>query len=130
MKQQHQIRKIISIILLSLLTGSFIYADPPSKPTPASSEGTVFKTTETPVPDTRNEPTPTNPDYQMNGDVNMDNRIDIIDALLISQYYVGLDPENFKNPAVANVNGDDKIDIIDALLVAQYYVGIISGFYV
>jgi hypothetical protein len=61
------------------------------------------------------------------GDVNDDGNIDIVDALLIAQYYVGLNPSNFdQSRADANCNG--TIDIVDALLVAQYYVGLISEF--
>ncbi|MBN2533062.1 MAG: hypothetical protein JXB88_09225 [Spirochaetales bacterium] len=61
------------------------------------------------------------------GDVNNDNTVDIIDALLTAQYYVGLEPPGF-NPDNADVNCDAKIDILDALLIAQYYVGLISEF--
>ena len=60
------------------------------------------------------------------GDVNSDGGIDIVDALLIAQYYVGLYPENFDQEA-ADVKGDGTIDIIDALLIAQYYVGLITS---
>lgn len=60
------------------------------------------------------------------GDVNADGFIDVIDALLIAQYYVGMDVDL---PAIENadVNADNAIDIIDALLVAQYYVGLIDS---
>jgi rhamnogalacturonan endolyase len=61
------------------------------------------------------------------GDVNNDGSIDIVDALLTAQYYVGLNPGNF-NPAHADTNCDGSVDIVDALLIAQYYVGLISGF--
>ncbi|MBN1575505.1 MAG: hypothetical protein JW913_03080, partial [Chitinispirillaceae bacterium] len=61
------------------------------------------------------------------GDVNGDGGIDIVDALLIAQYYVGLDPAGFI-PGNADVNCDGSIDIVDALLVAQYYVGLIQSF--
>ncbi|MBN2532201.1 MAG: cellulase family glycosylhydrolase, partial [Spirochaetales bacterium] len=61
------------------------------------------------------------------GDTNGDGSIDIIDALLIAQFYVGLDPANF-NPGAADTNCDGSVDIIDALLVAQYYVGLVPGF--
>jgi hypothetical protein len=61
------------------------------------------------------------------GDVNGDGAIDIIDALRIAQYYVGLDPADF-NAGAADTNCNGSIDIVDALLVAQYYVGLISGF--
>jgi hypothetical protein len=59
------------------------------------------------------------------GDVNSNGFIDIVDALLIAQYYVGLNPASF-NPSVADVNCSGSIDIVDALFVAQYYVGLIS----
>ncbi len=61
------------------------------------------------------------------GDVNGDNQITIVDALMIAQYYVGLSPAGF-NSAYADVNRDSQINIVDALLVAQYYVGLITGF--
>jgi len=61
------------------------------------------------------------------GDVNGSGVIDIIDGLLIAQYYVGLNPANFIS-SVADVDCSGGIDIIDALLVAQYYVGLISEF--
>lgn len=80
----------------------------------------------TPVPTPNPTPTPTN--VQQNpGDVNSDNSVDIVDALLIAQYYVGLNPSNF-NIANADTNCDSNIDIVDALLIAQYYVGLISQF--
>jgi alpha-L-fucosidase len=59
------------------------------------------------------------------GDVNSGGSTDIVDALLIAQYYVGSNPANF-NVAVADVNGNATTDIVDALLVAQFYVGLIS----
>jgi len=63
--------------------------------------------------------------YAEIGDVNNDGNMDIIDALLIAQFYVGLNPLNF-NQSMADVNGNGSIDIIDALLVAQIYVGLVS----
>jgi hypothetical protein len=61
------------------------------------------------------------------GDVNGDGVIDIVDALLIAQYYVDLNPANFI-PGNADTNCDGLIDIVDALLVAQYYVSLITSF--
>jgi beta-glucanase (GH16 family) len=61
------------------------------------------------------------------GDVNNNGAIDIVDALLVAQYYVGLNPSNF-NSNVADVNAGNGIDIVDALLIAQYYVGLITVF--
>lgn len=61
------------------------------------------------------------------GDVDESGSIDIIDALQVARYFVGMLPSL---PAIENadVNADGQIDIIDALLIAQYYVGIIDSF--
>jgi hypothetical protein len=61
------------------------------------------------------------------GDANGNGTIDIVDALLIAQYYVGLNPAGFV-AANADVNCSGAIDIVDALLVAQYYVGLVTSF--
>ncbi|MBN2440738.1 MAG: hypothetical protein JXJ04_05315 [Spirochaetales bacterium] len=59
------------------------------------------------------------------GDVNGDENIDIVDALLISRYYVSL-VTSLPYPEVADVNNDTEIDILDALKIAQFYVGLID----
>ena len=61
------------------------------------------------------------------GDVDNDTGVDIVDALLVAQYYVGLNPQGFDS-ANADVNCDGGIDIVDALLIAQYYVGLLAEF--
>jgi hypothetical protein len=67
------------------------------------------------------------PEPGLTGDVNNNGVVDIVDALLVAQYYVGLNPSNFdQSKADANCNG--TIDIVDALLIAQYYVGLIDHF--
>lgn len=65
--------------------------------------------------------------YSGLGDVNHDDIINIIDALMIAQHYVGLTPQNF-DVSVADTNCDGSVTIIDALVVAQYYVGLITEF--
>ncbi|MBN1699367.1 MAG: cellulase family glycosylhydrolase [Spirochaetales bacterium] len=72
--------------------------------------------------------TPTSPPAQTagtgeTGDVNADGVVNIVDALLIAQYYVGLDPAGFFTE-YADADCDGSIGIVDALLVAQYYVGL------
>jgi hypothetical protein len=61
------------------------------------------------------------------GDTNHSGGIDIVDALLVAQKYVGLNPSNF-DASLADVNGSGGTDIVDALLIAQYYVGLITQF--
>ncbi|MBN2442629.1 MAG: dockerin type I repeat-containing protein [Spirochaetales bacterium] len=79
-----------------------------------------------PTPTPRSTATPVNTGIIL-GDVNGDSAIDIVDALLTAQTYVGLNPPNF-NPEASDVNCDGSLDIIDALLIAQYYVEIITEF--
>ncbi|MBN2444252.1 MAG: glycoside hydrolase family 127 protein [Spirochaetales bacterium] len=70
----------------------------------------------------------TSPDGNLElGDANGDGVVDIVDALIIAQSYVGLNPPHFI-PANADTNCDGNIDIVDALLIAQYYVGLLSVF--
>ncbi|MBN2738609.1 MAG: cellulase family glycosylhydrolase [Spirochaetales bacterium] len=75
-------------------------------------------------------PTPTATAYVNNcqGDVNRNGTVDIVDALQIARYYVGLIQPEEIDLNCANVNCDGNINIVDALLIAQYYVGLINGF--
>ena len=61
------------------------------------------------------------------GDAKNDEEINILDALVIAQHYVGLVPLNFEERC-ADVTGDNNINIIDALLVARMSVGLIEEF--
>jgi endo-1,3-1,4-beta-glycanase ExoK len=82
----------------------------------------------TAVPTTVPTVAPTSaPACSLKGDVNGNGAVDIVDALLIAQYYVGLNPSGF-NASCADTNCSGGIDIVDALLVAQKYVGLISSF--
>ncbi|MBN2738873.1 MAG: hypothetical protein JXR70_17965, partial [Spirochaetales bacterium] len=61
------------------------------------------------------------------GDVNESSGVDIVDALLIAQAYVGMNPLIEHSPC-ADVDCSGTVNIVDALLVAQKYVGLISEF--
>jgi glucuronoarabinoxylan endo-1,4-beta-xylanase len=103
---------------------SFSVSLPGSSITTLVSSGSVVTPDPTPVPTTA----PTGaPSCALKGDVNSNGAVDIVDALLIAQYYVGLNPSSF-NTSCADLNCSGAIDIVDALLVAQYYVGLISNF--
>ncbi|MBN2736828.1 MAG: discoidin domain-containing protein [Spirochaetales bacterium] len=71
-------------------------------------------------------PTPT-PEPAELGDVNQDNWVNIVDSLLIAQFYVGLHPDSFIQE-LADVNCSGSVDIVDALLVAQLYINLITQF--
>jgi len=58
------------------------------------------------------------------GDINGDSSTNIVDALLLSQCYVGL--ISCPSADIGDVNCDGQVNIVDALLVAQLYVGLIS----
>ena len=69
-------------------------------PTEASPPTEVPKTearpTATPLPSPTPTPTPEDtPAHGIIGDVNDDSEVNIVDTLLIAQYYVGLDPSPF-----------------------------------
>jgi endoglucanase len=81
----------------------------------------------TPVPTNPATPTPTPVGDILMGDVDDNGAVNIVDALLVAQYYVGLNPANF-NPEVSDTNCDGSTNIVDALLIAQYYVGLITEF--
>jgi len=84
----------------------------------------------TPAPTAVPTATPTTaptPVAGIKGYVNGSGVVDIVDALLVAQFYVGLNPSNF-NQALADTNCSGAIDIVDALLVAQKYVGLIANF--
>jgi len=60
----------------------------------------------------------------IHGDVNGDGIVNIVDALIIAQKSVGLEPPIQGNP---DVNCDGVITIVDALIVAQFSVGLITS---
>ena len=62
------------------------------------------------------------------GDVNGDGIIDISDAMLICQIYLGNVAPTDTQKKAAEVNGDGIIDISDAMMVCQYYLGNIAKF--
>ncbi len=60
------------------------------------------------------------------GDVNKDGTLTIVDALMVAQYIVGLNPKGFYIDS-ADVNVDGAVTIVDALIIAQYTVGLIPA---
>ena len=67
----------------------------------------------------------TEPDV-MYGNVNGDNTIDVSDALLVCQFYLGnVAPTDAQN-AAADVSGDGAVDVSDAVMICQFYLGKIT----
>lgn len=60
---------------------------------------------------------PTSTPLVLLGDVDSSSTVNIIDALLVAQYYVGLNPDNF-NLAAGDVDCNNSVTIGDALLIA------------
>ena len=60
-------------------------------------------------------------DY-VKGDVDGDGTIDLADAVLVINYYVGKTVTTF-NAKAADVDGDGVIDLADAVKIISYYVG-------
>ncbi len=105
--------------------GKFVGLDH-AMPLYSSSTGTTiseYYSAGNPVP---SPPTGGGPVYPL-GDVNHSNSVDIVDALIIAQVYVGKEVANY-DPSLADVNSDGQVTIVDALLIAQLYIGIIDHF--
>jgi beta-xylosidase len=68
-------------------------------------------------------PTPAPTSAVKAGDVNGDGNVDIVDALLIAQCYVGIG--DCPSLSIGDANCDGSIDIVDALLIAQFYVDLV-----
>jgi hypothetical protein len=62
------------------------------------------------------------------GDVDQSGGVDIVDALIVAQYYVGIIGMFTPGEECADVNCSGTADIVDALMIAQYYVGLITSF--
>ena len=56
------------------------------------------------------------------GDSNNDGAVDIVDALIVAQYFVGLSPSGFI-VSVSDVNDDGAVDIADSIYLLQHLFG-------
>jgi hypothetical protein len=110
----------------TLLYGSEPGGGTTNPPAATPTSAPIATPTTVPIATPTSVPTAT-PSTGLKGDVNGSGGVDIVDALLVAQYYVGLNPSNF-NSALADVNCSGGVDIVDALLVAQFYVGLLSTF--
>lgn len=61
------------------------------------------------------------------GDANVDGTINIVDALVVAQYYVG-DHTVQIDLTAGDVNCSGRLEITDALIIAQFSVGLITRF--
>lgn len=93
----------------------------PAPTTPTKPEETVPVPTD-PVPTV---PEPTDP-VSILGDVNLDGKVDILDATEIQKYKVDLVEFTEAQLALADVNSDNKVDILDATQIQKYKAGLIT----
>lgn len=57
----------------------------------------------------------------LKGDANSDGKVDMKDAILVLNHYVGIEG-TFINASAADANGDGVVDVKDAIWVADHYV--------
>ena len=69
----------------------------------------------------------TEPDVKY-GDVNNDGTVDVSDAMLVCQIYLGNVTPTDAQKLAANVSGDDAVDVSDAMMICQFYLGNITEF--
>lgn len=62
------------------------------------------------------------------GDVNMDEEIDILDAIVVLQYEAEMIELTDAQIALGDVNHDDEVDILDAISILQYEAELIDSF--
>lgn len=62
------------------------------------------------------------------GDVNGNQKVDLVDALYVIQYYNKVKTLNSVELKAADANKNGTVDLVDALLIMQYYNGIIKSF--
>lgn len=62
------------------------------------------------------------------GDVNGNNKIDLVDALYIIRYYNKVQTLTSVQLTASDVNKNGTVDLVDALLIMQYYNGVIKNF--
>ena len=73
------------------------------------------------VQETQTSITVAKENYQK-GDVDGDGVVDLADAVLVINHYVGKPVTTFIEKA-ADVDGDGVVDLADAVLIINYYVG-------
>ncbi len=105
--------------------GVLVWGNPPAEKTPSPcvtpTQGATLSPTPTSVP-TVAPPTPV--PASTIGDVNGDGVVNVVDGLLVVQYYVGLNPSGFDSTN-ADVNGDGVVNIVDGLIILQQSSGVI-----
>ncbi|MBN2738186.1 MAG: glycoside hydrolase family 9 protein [Spirochaetales bacterium] len=102
--KDHSLTQFIPVYL----NGQLVFGQEPPGPNQSS-------------PDNTPSPVPT-----LKGDVDNSGSVNIVDALLTAQYYVGLIGADALDLTMADANCDNSVNIVDALLIAQYYVKLID----
>lgn len=69
----------------------------------------------------------TEPDVKY-GDMNNDGTVDVSDAMMVCQIYLGNATPSDAQKLAADVSGDGKVDVSDAMMICQFYLGNITEF--
>ena len=62
------------------------------------------------------------------GDVTNDGTVDVSDAMLACQIYLGNATPTDAQKLAADVSGDGNVDVSDAMMICQFYLGNITEF--
>ena len=62
------------------------------------------------------------------GDVNLDGKVDVLDAAMVQKYAAGRQELTDEQLYAANVNGDNNVDVLDAAMIQKYAAGKITEF--
>ena len=68
------------------------------------------------------------PDDYILGDVNLDGKIGLADAVYVLESYNEERTLSEKQKRAGDVNQDSEVNLVDALLIMQYFTGKVSGF--
>ncbi|MGN1113220.1 MAG: dockerin type I repeat-containing protein, partial [Acutalibacteraceae bacterium] len=62
------------------------------------------------------------------GDVNMDGKVNLVDAILVQKNSLGMDVFTEEQLALGDVNKDGYISLIDGIMIQKYALGMITSF--
>lgn len=71
---------------------------------------------------------PTDKPSFVTGDVNMDGKVNLLDAIMVQKNSVGMIVFTDEQLALGDVNKDGHITLLDAIMIQKYALGMITSF--